>query len=130
MYTKIRCAVLTRDPHNSIGSNTDVALDNMLFRSGIVSLLLLLLLLLSSDVFGIGVGVSLIGRIRRCLFGGSQRTRAIEGLSLKEKKKQARFSSFGKHSTFIYQMFFFQSLSLCLPLSLSLLNIKHCIFIK
>lgn len=81
---KIKCAVPTRDSHNSIGSNADVALDNMLFRSGIVSLLLLLLLLLSSDVFGIGVGVSLVGRIRRCLFGGSQRTRAIEGLSLKE----------------------------------------------
>lgn len=74
----------SKDFHNSIGSNADRALDVTLFKSGVASLLLLLLLLLlSPDVLGIGVGISLVGRIRRCLFGGSHRTTAMEGLSLK-----------------------------------------------
>lgn len=111
MYVKIKRTVLTRDSHNSIGSNDDVALDNILFRSGIVSLLLLLLL--SSDVFGIGVGISLVGRIRRCLFGGSQRTRAIEGLSLKEKNQSN-----------LVPLYIFKFLSL------SLFLLKHHIFIR
>lgn len=40
-------------------------------------------------MLGIGVGVSLVGKMRRCLLGGSHRTRAMEGLSLKEKTCKA-----------------------------------------
>lgn len=112
----------SKDFHNSIGSNVDRALDVMLFKSGVASLLLLLLLLLSPDVLGIGVGVSLVGRIRRCLFGGSHRTTAMEGLSLKEKN-QTNVAALEKRYKYIYYIYIFLRF-LFFPL-----NIEHCIFV-